>query len=126
MNRVPSPQRDGRSPDAPRWLALGLGAIAAHQIQSLAAEPAERRFRIAALMGLAAMPFTLLLPTPARGALMVINGMPAVAGTLVGHLVPLVRRRRVPPATETAPLNLAGGVLLVAVGLALLLPRARR
>lgn len=102
MSRGTPPLGDGRSPEALRWLALGLGAIAAHQIQSLAVEPAERRFRIAALVG------------------------PVVAGALIGHLVPVVRRRRVPPATETAPLNLAGGALLVAVGLALLLANRTR
>lgn len=122
MTTVPSMVRDGQSPQDPRWLALGLGAIAAHQIQSLAVEPVRRRFRIVALVGLAVMPFTLLLPKRARGALMVVNGTPAVAGALVGHLVPLVRRRRVPPSSETAPLNPAGGALLIAVGLALLLP----
>lgn len=48
----------------------------------------------------------------------------AMFGSFVGHFIPIVRGRRVLPASETAPFNLAGSVLLFALGAALALPRS--
>lgn len=102
----------------PRWLLLGVAAIGLHQVQSLLAEPKERPFRLAALLGLGLLPLTLLLPQRPRAMLTLLPAVPAVAGAVVGHLVPIVRTGRMPPATETAPLNLAGGALLIATAIA--------
>jgi hypothetical protein len=41
-------------------------------------------------------------------------------GAAVGHLVPLVREGRIELASETAPLNLGDGALLLALGSSLL------
>jgi hypothetical protein len=39
-----------------------------------------------------------------------------MAGALIGHLLPIARGRPIPAATESAPLNIAGGALLLALG----------
>lgn len=109
-----------QSPENPRWMLLAVGMMGVHQVQSLLTEPGERNFRLATITVASLTPLTWRLPRRARGAVWVALGTGPLFGAFAGHLVPLVRTRRVPPATETAPLNLAGAVLLIALGLALL------
>ncbi len=113
---------DVRERDAPRWLGLALAAVAVHQIQSAVLEPGERPFR-AAVLGLEAVvgaTATLSLSPGARrarGRTWALLAMGPMLGAAIGHLIPIVRGQPIPPATETAPLNLAGGALLLALGL---------
>ena len=107
--------------DHPRWLYLAVACLGIHQIQSFMVQPAERPFRLLTLGGfgwlaLASPSF----PRRVRGTLWLLLGVPPFMGALVGHLVPIALDREVPLATETAPLNLAGAALLMALGLALL------
>ncbi len=53
-----------------------------------------------------------------------ILSIPPIFGSFAGHFIPIVRERRVPPASETAPFNLAGSVLLFVLGAALALPHS--
>lgn len=85
-----------------RLLPAGIGSIAIHQAQEA---PVARDASTRRLLGL-----------PGRGA----------TATPAGRLVPLARHGRVAPASETAPLNLGGGALLLALGVAWLRPRAGR
>jgi hypothetical protein len=108
--------------DGPRWLGLALSAIAVHQLQSAAVEPGERRFRTVVLgieAVVAASALLTLSPTArrARGTIWALLAVGPMLGAGIGHLLPIVRGRPIPPATETAPLNLAGGALLLALGL---------
>lgn len=107
------------SPENPRWMLIAVGLMGAHQVQSLLAEPGERNFRLATISIAALMPLTMRLPRRGRGALWMLVGVGPLFGAFAGHLVPIMRSRRVPPATETAPLNLAGAALLIALGVAL-------
>ncbi|GCE28940.1 hypothetical protein KDA_44240 [Dictyobacter alpinus] len=111
-------QQPTKSPANPRWLVIALAAIGIHQAQSMLAEPQERPFRILAFTIIGLMPLTYRLPQRLRGGLwMLLGGLP-VFGAFIGHLIPIVRKQEVPPASETAPLNLAGGAFLVALGAA--------
>lgn len=110
------------APTHPRWLLVALANIGIHQVQSLVVEPQERRFRFAALTLLGLMPLTLFLPERIRGMLWTLAGLPPIAGAFVGHLLPIIRDHQVPNASETAPLNLAGGALLTALGISIILP----
>ena len=107
--------------DHPRWLLIAVLCLGVHQIQSLVVEPSERPFR---LLTLSAFSWLALgspsLPRRIRGMVWLLFGLPPLLGALGGHLVPIALDREVPPATETAPLNLAGASLLTALGLALL------
>ena len=87
-------------------------------MQSLIMEPQERPFRIVSLTIIGLTPFTLLLPTRARGIIWMVLGALPTFGAFIGHLIPIVRDRQVPPTSETAPLNLAGGVFLLTLGAA--------
>lgn len=107
--------------DHPRWLLIALASIGVHQIQSLMIEPEERTFRLSVLTVLSCMPLAWLLPARVRGILWLLGGMPPVLGAIIGHLLPIIRTQEVPPASETAPFNLAGGVLLSALGASLVL-----
>lgn len=113
---------DIRERDDPRWLGLALAAIAVHQLQSAAIEPRERPFR-ATVLGLeaavAASAALSLSPSARRrrGRVLALLAAGPMLGALIGHLLPIVRGQPIPPATETAPLNLAGGALLLALGL---------
>ena len=108
------------APDNPRWMLIAVGMTAVHQVQSLLVEPGERNFRLTTLSIAALMPLTTRLPRRVRGAVWSLIGLPPLFGAFAGHIVPIVRTRRVPPASETAPLNLAGAALLIALGVALL------
>ncbi len=118
MENTPTPDAH-YDPDDPRWLAIALVCMGAHQVQSAVVEPGERRFRAATLAVAALTPLTSRLPRRARGVTWILIGAGPFLGALVGHLVPIARERRVPPASETAPLNLAGAALLIALGVAL-------
>lgn len=121
MNRQQHSNEHYDIPDNPRWLFIALATIAIHQIHSLIAEPHERRFRLTALTLLSFMPLTLLLPRRIRGMLWTLGGLPAMRGAIGGHLLSMIRNYRVPPATGTAAFNLAGGTLLSALGISLVL-----
>lgn len=114
--------RPDESPDDPRWVGLALAAVAVHQIHSAATEPGERRFR-AAVLGLeAGLAVSAALPLSpdarrARGAIWALLALGPLAGACVGHLLPIARGEPIPAATESAPLNIAGGALLLALGL---------
>jgi TRAP-type uncharacterized transport system fused permease subunit len=113
---------EDREHDAARWLGLALAAIAIHQLQSAVIEPGERPFR-AAVLGLetvvAASAALSLSPEArrVRGRTLALLSMGPMLGAAIGHLIPIVQGKPIPPATETAPLNLAGGALLLALGL---------
>ena len=113
---------EDRVHDSPRWLGIALAAIAVHQVQSAVLEPRERPFR-AAVLGLeaviAAVAALSLSPgaSRARGRTLALLSVGPLLGAAVGHLIPIVRGEPIPPATETAPLNIAGGALLLALGL---------
>ena len=117
---VPS-QQDDREDDR-RWIGLALAAVATHQLHSAVVEPGERPFR-AAVLGLeaaVAISASLTLSPEARrtrGAIWTLLALGPMAGALIGHLLPIARGRPVPSATESAPLNMAGGALLLALGL---------
>lgn len=115
-----APDHAHASPADPYWLTLALVAIGAHQVQSFVGSPGERPLRVLFSAVLAALPLSRRLPPRLRGLLWVLVGAGPTFGAFAGHLVPLVRERRVPPGSETAPLNLAGGALLIALGAALM------
>ncbi len=119
MNRQQIQKESQSSPGSARWLLLSLLGIGAHQVQSLILEPRERTFRIVNLAIIGLTPLTLLLPKRARGIIWMLLGAPPTFGAFAGHLIPIVRDRQVPPASETAPLNLAGGAFLTTLGAAL-------
>jgi hypothetical protein len=108
--------------DDRRWVVLALAAVAAHQLHSAVLEPGERPFR-AAVLGLetAVAVSTALSLSPearrTRGAVWALLAVGPMAGALIGHLLPIARGRPIPTATESAPLNIAGGALLLALGL---------
>jgi hypothetical protein len=116
---VPSQPDDGD--DDRRWVGLALAAVAAHQLHSAVIEPGERPFR-AAVLGLeTAVAFSAswsLSPEArrTRGAVWALLAVGPMAGAMIGHLLPIARGRPVPAATESAPLNIAGGALLMALG----------
>ena len=113
------------SPTNPRWLLLALGSLEVHQVQSFLIEPEERIFRIVTTTFVVLIWLSrLFLPARVRGVLWMVLSLPPLFGSFAGHIVPIVRDRRVPPASETAPFNLAGSVLLFALGTALALPRS--
>ena len=112
------------SPTNSRWLLLALSSIGVHQIQSFLIEPDERIFRTVVATFIGATWMSRLLPARMRGVLWMVLSLPPMFGSFVGHFIPIVRERRVPPASETAPFNLAGSVLLFALGAALALPRS--
>ena len=108
--------------DSPRWLGLALAAIAVHQLQSAALAPRERPFRAAVLVAeavIAASSAMSLSPSArrVRGRTLALLAVGPMLGAGIGHLIPIVRGQPIPPATETAPLNLAGGALLMVLGL---------
>ncbi len=111
-----SQQKD--SPTNILWLLIALTLIGIHQIQSFLVEPSERTFRFFTLSLIGLLPLTLRLPTRLRGGLWMLLGAIPVGGAFRGHLIPIVREQRVPPASETAPLNLAGGAFLLTLGTA--------
>ncbi len=126
MNGQKQIENDSNSPANSRWLLIALGSIGTHQVQSFLIEPNERIFRIvvATFMGLTWM--SRVLPNRVRGVLWMVLSIPVIFGSFAGHLVPIVRERRVPPASETAPFNLAGSVLLFVLGAALALPSSSK
>ncbi len=103
-----------------RVFLLATASAAAHQIQSWIVEPEEGTFRAAylALTGLTA--FSALLPRRLRGAIAIVVGLAPLGGALGAHLLPILRGRPVPSASETAILNLGGAAFLVALGVSLL------
>ena len=113
---------EDREHDAQRWLGLALAAIAVHQLQSAVIEPREQSFR-AAVLGLetvvAASAAMSLTPEArrVRGRILALLSVGPMLGAAIGHLIPIIRGEPIPPATETAPLNIAGGALLLALGL---------
>lgn len=117
---VPSQPDAGH--DDRRWVGLALAAIATHQLHTAIVEPDERPVR-AALLGLqtavAASAWLSLSPAArrTRGAVWALLALGPITGALIGHLLPIARGRPIPAATETAPLNIAGGALLMALGL---------
>ncbi len=117
---VPSRPDDGD--DDRRWVALALAAVATHQLHSAVVEPGERPFRAAVLGIETAVAVSALLPLSpdarrTRGAVWALLGLGPMAGALIGHLLPIARGRPIPAATESAPLNIAGGALLLTLGL---------
>jgi hypothetical protein len=106
------------SPANIRWLLIALTLLGIHQVQSLVVEPSERPFRYITLSIIGLLPLSLRLPTRVRGILWLLLGAPPVFGAFVGHLIPIVRDGHIPPASETAPLNLAGGAFLLTLGAA--------
>ena len=117
---TPASIESQRLPDNPRWFAIAIACMSVHQVQSMIAEPDERRFRTITLTVAALSSLTLRLPRRVRGIVWLLIGLPPFGGALAGHLVPIARGDAVPPASETAPLNLAGAALLIALALALL------
>ncbi len=111
-------------PTNPRWLFVALTFVGIHQVQSLIVEPEERPFRAIALAVLGFVTLSTRLPERARGILWMVLGLPAIGGAFAGHLIPIVREHRVPSASETAPLNLAGGAFLLTLGAALTFRRS--
>jgi hypothetical protein len=115
------PQPDEHHEDA-RWIGLALAGVALHQIHSAIVDPGERPFR-AAVLGLeTALAFSASLPLSpearrTRGAVWTLLAVGPIAGAFIGHLLPIARGEPVPEATESAPLNIAGGALLMALGL---------
>lgn len=102
------------------FLAAAVG-VSAHQAQSALVEPRERPVRILALLGLGAFAAAFWrAPRRVRGGIALSVGAGPVFGAAAGHLLPLVREGRVEPASETVALNLGGGVVLLALGVALL------
>jgi hypothetical protein len=116
------PSQPGDRDDDRRWIGLALAAVAAHQLHSAVVEPGERSFR-AAVLGLetaVAFSASLSLSPEARrtrGAVWTVLALGPIAGATIGHLLPITRGRPIPAATESAPLNIAGGALLLALGL---------
>jgi hypothetical protein len=103
-----------------RVFLLATASVAAHQIQSWTAEPEEGNFRAAYLVLTGLTAFSALLPRRPRGASAFAVGLPPLAGALGAHLLPILRGRPVPSASETAILNLGGAAFLVALGVSLL------
>jgi hypothetical protein len=114
--------RPDEGDDERYWMGLALAAVAIHQIQSAVVDPEERPFR-AAVLGLetaVALSASLSLSPEARrtrGAVWTLLALGPMTGALIGHLLPIARGRPIPVATESAPLNIAGGALLLALGL---------
>jgi len=109
-----------RLPDDPRWFAIAIALMSVHQVQSVLVEPNELAFRATTLSIAALSPLTFRLPPRIRGVVWILIGIPPFFGAWAGHLIPLMRDRTVPPASETAPFNLVGAALLIALGVALL------
>jgi len=109
-----------RQPDNPRWFAIAIACLSVHQVQSVVADRGELPFRATSLTVFALSPLTFRLPRRVRGIVWLLIGLPPFGGALAGHLVPIARGDAVPPASETAPLNLAGAALLIALAIALL------
>lgn len=108
--------------DDPRWVGLALAAVAVHQLHSAVVEPGERPFRAAVLgleTGVAVSAALSLAPGArrVRGAIWALLALGPMAGAWIGHLRPIARGQPIPAATESAPLNIAGGALLLALGL---------
>ena len=59
-----------------------------------------------------------------RGGIALAVGAAPTFGAFAGHLIPLVRRGSVEPASETATFNLGGGAMLLVLGASLLLDRS--
>ena len=116
MNELHTPDASSR-----RVFLLAAFGIAAHQIQSWIAEPEERNFRAMylALTGLTAL-YTRYSPMRAQGAMAIVVGTPPLGGAVGTHLLPILRGRPVPPASETAILNLGSATRNVALGVSLL------
>ena len=104
--------------DDRRVFLLAVAAIAAHLAQSWVTDPDERTFRATYLGVCAVTAASTLLPRRARGIVAIAAGVGPLGGAVAGHVVPIVRGG-VPPATETAILNLGGGGVLVALGIGL-------
>ena len=126
---MPNPWRDTAAtldPDAARRLFLCAAAtLAVHQAQEALVAREAIPIRTAALGALLAGSIAVTrLPPRAMGIVAVVMGAGPTFGAFAGHLVPLVRHGHATPASETALLNLGGGVLMLAVGLALLRRRA--
>lgn len=109
-----------------RVFVVSVACVAAHQVQSFVEEPEERRFRVLVLMALAATT-VLFFQSPhdpatrtRRGIAALLMGVGPTFGAIAGHAVPLLRRGTIVPASETAILNLGGGVFLLLLGAALL------
>lgn len=109
-----------------RVFLAAVACVAVHQVQSFVEEPEERRFRVLVVMTLAATTAVFLQSPqdPAtrtrRGMAALLMGIGPTFGAIVGHAVPLLRRGNIVPASETAILNLGGGVFLLLLGAALL------
>lgn len=113
-----------------RVFLAAVASVTAHQVQSYVEQPEERRFRVAVMLVFAAAT-AVFLRSPQqssaqiqRGMLALLLGLGPASGALVGHMVPLLRRGEIVPASETALLNLGGGAFLVMLGIALLGRRA--
>lgn len=126
MRTIPA-RVDLNDADHPRWLYIAVVCLGLHQIQSFIAQPAERPFRLLTTGAFAWVAVrSPSLPRRIRGAVWLLLSFPPLLGALGGHLVPIARGRNVPVATETAPLNLAGAALLMALGTALLRAEQQR
>lgn len=117
---APARTDPSRRSDDPRWFAIAIACMSVHQVQSMIAERSELPFRATTLTIAALSPLTFRLPRRVRGVVWLLIGLPPFGGALAGHLVPIARGDAVPPASETAPLNLAGAALLIALAIALL------
>lgn len=108
-----------------RLFLAATAGIAAHQVQSVVAEPGQLPQRALVLLGLGigAAAFW-RAPGPGlrrrRGGIALAVGAGPTFGAVVGHVVPLLRRGSVESASETAILNLGGGSFLLALGASLL------
>lgn len=109
-----------------RMFLAAVACVAAHQVQSFVEEPEERQFRVLVVMALAATTaFFLQSPhDPAtrtqRGMAALLMGVGPTFGAVMGHAAPLLCRGKIVPASETAILNLGGGVFLLLLGATLL------
>lgn len=112
---------NGNVDDTRRLFLAAAAGVAAHQAQSALVEPRERPVRMLALLWLGAFAAAFWrAPRRVRAGIALAVGAGPVYGAVAGHLLPLVREGRVEPASETVALNLGGGMVLLALGVALL------
>lgn len=105
-----------------RWFALATGSLALHAVNHWFYDAS--RTRVLSIVGLSL--FNLAyprIPQRKRPALVLVLGTAPTLGAFAGHIIPLLKRQWT-PATETAILNLGGGVLLLALGTTQLRTRA--
>ncbi|WP_231186745.1 hypothetical protein [Haladaptatus sp. DYF46] len=102
-----------------RYWALGFGSSMIHQIDELIESGNPTR-----ILALPLFPIVLivsqLMPKRVRAVFAILFGTTFISGVFLGHIIPYIREDRMTPATGTGVFHLAGGIILVGLGISLL------